>query len=142
MMDAAEPESLLRQFVEHAVPFVRDTTLPPIPELDTDSWRDRLVFPLGFDDDGRPFPLSCDRKPLPEPNDSAADGAGSMFTAGDVVTFEGGVRPGDIVRFDRVAADQVVVRVCGPDDQDDGGALRFCTVRGAEPGQVAFEPLV
>lgn len=70
--------------------------LPPIPELDTDGWRERLVFPLGFDDDGLPFPLSCDTKPLPVSEENATVEAPPMFAAGDVVTFDGGVRPGDV----------------------------------------------
>lgn len=29
----------------------------PLPELDTEIWRERLVLPIGIDDGGRPFPL-------------------------------------------------------------------------------------
>ena len=28
----------------------------PLPELDTEIWRERLVLPIGIDDQGMPFP--------------------------------------------------------------------------------------
>lgn len=31
--------------------------LPPVPELDNDQWRARLLDPVGLDDSGEPFPL-------------------------------------------------------------------------------------
>ena len=117
----------------------------PVPELDTDGWRDRLVYPIGIDDDGVPYELSCEQKPLPA---SAAAEAGNrdddpapMIAAGDVLTTESSVRVGDIVRLERVAADQVVMRVCGPDDPDDGKGPYFRAVKGEKPGSFALESL-
>jgi CHAT domain-containing protein/tetratricopeptide (TPR) repeat protein len=31
--------------------------LPPLPELNTDEWRNRLVFPIGINDEGHYFPI-------------------------------------------------------------------------------------
>lgn len=108
---------------------------PAIPELDNDGWRDRLSYPVGLDDDGRPWPLSCEAKPLPDD-----DRVQLQVKPGDVVTFDTGLRHGDIVHFDRVGEDQVVVRVCQPSDGDPAGP-RFRATRGEEPGTFTFEPL-
>lgn len=44
--------------MEHGRGLFDDSRLAqPVPELDRDEWRDRLVFPVGVDDDGRYFPL-------------------------------------------------------------------------------------
>ena len=34
--------------------------MKPLPELDNERWKDRLVLPIGIDDQGRYFPLSFD----------------------------------------------------------------------------------
>lgn len=103
--------------------------LPPIPELDTDGWRDRLLFPLGFSDEGEPYDV-------PGVDD---DGPGCPVAPGDTVTSEDGVRAGDIVRLDRVAADQVIIRLCRPGDDNDKAGPRFRVLRGDKPGSVKFE---
>ena len=108
---------------------------PAIPELDSDGWRDRLMYPVGLDDDGRPWPLSCEAKPLPED-----DGGQLPIRPGDVVTFDTGLRHGDIVAFDRVGEDQIVVRVCEPLGGEPAGP-RFRAARGEKPGTFTFEPL-
>ena len=53
-----DPNPIEQAFIEHGRGLFDDCRLaPPMPELDTDEWRDRLVYPVGIDDDGRYFPL-------------------------------------------------------------------------------------
>jgi hypothetical protein len=44
--------------VEQARMDIEETRkMPPLPELDTDLWRDRLTYPIGIDSHGKPFPV-------------------------------------------------------------------------------------
>ena len=53
-----DPNPIEQAFIEHGRGLFDDCRLaPPVPELDTDEWRDRLVYPVGIDDDCRYFPL-------------------------------------------------------------------------------------
>lgn len=118
-----------QQFVELArACFAECLGQSPVPALDTDDWRDRLVYPLGFDDDGKPFDLPDGAEQEPGP-----------FAAGDTITSESGVRAGDIVWFERTAPDRMVIRVCGPDDDRADGNPRFRVVPGEKPNSVTFE---
>ncbi|MBK9472335.1 MAG: hypothetical protein IPO18_08625 [bacterium] len=120
-----------QQFVELArVCFAECLDQPPVPALDTDDWRDRLVYPIGFDDDGKPFDLPAGAEPEACP-----------FAAGDTVTAESGVRAGDIVWFERTASDQMVIHVYEPDDVRADGSPRFRVVAGQKPNSVEFVPV-
>jgi CHAT domain-containing protein/tetratricopeptide (TPR) repeat protein len=53
-----EPNPIEQAFIEHGRGLFADCCLvPPVPELDADEWRNRLVYPVGVDDEGRYFAL-------------------------------------------------------------------------------------
>jgi len=53
-----DANSIEQAFIEHGRRLFDDYRLaPPVPELDTDEWRSRLVYPVGVDDDSHYFPL-------------------------------------------------------------------------------------
>ena len=55
---SVDANSIEQAFIEHGRRLFDDCRLaPPVPELDTDEWRDRLVYPVGVDDDSHYFPL-------------------------------------------------------------------------------------
>jgi CHAT domain-containing protein/Flp pilus assembly protein TadD len=54
----ADANSIEQAYMEHGRRIFNDCRVAlPVPELDTDEWRARLVYPVGIDDDGRYFPL-------------------------------------------------------------------------------------
>ncbi|GLY20959.1 CHAT domain-containing protein [Micromonospora sp. NBRC 101691] len=54
----AEPNTVERAYIGHGRDLFEELrNAPPVPELDTDRWRDRLTYPVGVDDEGRYFPL-------------------------------------------------------------------------------------
>jgi hypothetical protein len=58
---AQEPNPIERSFAEHGRQlFEQHRNAAPVPELDTDAWREWLKFPVGVDDQGRPFSLYTD----------------------------------------------------------------------------------
>lgn len=53
-----DANSIEQAFIEHGRRLLDDCRrASPVPELDTDEWRSRLVYPVGVDADGRYFPL-------------------------------------------------------------------------------------
>jgi CHAT domain-containing protein/Flp pilus assembly protein TadD len=55
---SADANLVEQAFIEHGRGLFEDCRLaPPVPELDTDEWRSRLVYPVGVHDDSRYFPL-------------------------------------------------------------------------------------
>jgi CHAT domain-containing protein/tetratricopeptide (TPR) repeat protein len=55
---ANEPNQIEETFAAHGRElFGQFRNAAPVPELDSDAWRQRLTFPVGVDDQGRPFAL-------------------------------------------------------------------------------------
>jgi tetratricopeptide (TPR) repeat protein len=55
------PNPIEQSFAGHGRElFAQLRAAAPVPILDTDHWRDRLVFPVGVDDQGWPYPLYVD----------------------------------------------------------------------------------
>jgi len=58
---ALELNDLEKSFVEQSRETFRQALeMKPLPELDNERWKQRLVFPVGVDDGGRYFPLQFD----------------------------------------------------------------------------------
>lgn len=119
--------------------------LPPVPELDNDAWRARLLDPPGLDDDGEPFPLPAPVQAAlrtaaagaAPPAVQVAEGLPAGLGAGDTLTAEEGIRAGDIVHFVRTGPGQVAVRRGAGAE----GEPLFRAVGGKAPGQFVFAPV-
>ena len=58
---SSEPNAIEQAYADHGRElFEQHSRAAPVPELDTDAWRDRLTLPVGIDDQGRPFSLFLD----------------------------------------------------------------------------------
>jgi hypothetical protein len=126
---------LERSFAEQArQTFENSLTAQPIPELDTDEWRQRLVYPIGIDAEGNPFPLDIS-------DDSESGGSvsfevvgNSPLEANDKVEIADDIRRGDIVCFERLSADTVAMRTLSKEEAKTWPSRTYRIDRGKNPG--------
>lgn len=127
--------ALEQSFAEQArQTFENSLTAEPVPELNTDEWRQRLVYPIGIDAEGNPFPLNID-------SDSGDGGSMSFEIVGtsplqadDKVETADDIRRGDIVGFEWVSADTVVMRALSQEEADEWLSRKYRIDRGSKPG--------
>mgnify|MGYP003393309526 CR=1 FL=1 len=145
------PEGLLRFFAQQELAeleqsfalkarqtFEECMNADPVPELNTDEWRQRLVYPIGIDDQGNLFPHGN------KADQSASDGVNfrievvgiSPSEADDVVTVLNEVRHGDIVCYDRVGPKELVMRVLTPAEADTYSGKKYRIELNSEPGVI------
>ena len=76
----------------------------PIPELNTEEWRQRLIYPIGINAQGEPFPRCNEIEPESSDGPSLEIVGSSPTNIGDEIKVVDAVRRGDIVWFDRISA--------------------------------------
>lgn len=114
----------------------------PIPELDSDEWRQRLVYPIGIDDQGVPFPLGVENA---EPVSAGTNFeiAGTPPTeVGDEVQVVDEIRRGDVVWFERVGPKHVLMRVFEEARDGHCSGRKYRVERGSRPGVIKLTEVV
>jgi hypothetical protein len=108
----------------------------PIPELDTDEWRQRLIYPIGINDQGDVFPLGNE---VVEPTSGGVtfETVGSPpFEGDDEVDVVDAIRRGDIVCFERVAPKKLAMRVLVTEAVGSFADKKYRIDRGSQPGTI------
>jgi hypothetical protein len=118
--------------------FDENVNADPIPELNTEDWRQKVVSPIGINHQGDYFPLGDEVGPT--------GGTGKWFEIvgfspigpNDNVEITDAIRIGDVVYFERIAPEEIVLRVLILEKAGDYVGKKYRIERSDRPGALTL----
>ena len=130
----------LRKLEQHFVKqahkiFEENVNAVPVPELNTEDWRQKLVAPIGINDQGDYFPL-WDETDSPDDAMSIKMIGFSPLEPGDQIEMTDEIRQGDVVYFERLGPKELTLKRLLPENAGSHVGKKYRIVQDSRPGLI------